>query len=291
METEMETVTGMAATETERFAVILPAAGRSHRFSCGAGDGEETLGGAVMKKVCVELLGRPVWSWAAEIFAQRNDVARILLVVSPEDHELFERQRDTLVAAGHSSLKRVETVHGGTERGDSVRNALQRLNETPHGGVPHHPSDFGWVAIHDAARPCVTPDVIDRVFAAAVAGGAAILAVPVAATLKRIGGEPSGGGDSVPGVEWIGATISRTELREAQTPQVFRRSLFEAAYAEFERIFADGETPTDDARLMERCGIPVAMIRGTPMNLKITTPDDLHLARAILRNRRTEDIR
>ncbi|MDO4558972.1 MAG: 2-C-methyl-D-erythritol 4-phosphate cytidylyltransferase, partial [Planctomycetia bacterium] len=153
--------------------------------------------------------------------------------------------------------------------------------------------EISWVAIHDAARPCVTSDLIDRVFRTAQRTGAAIPTVPVAATLKRVRRKsalsasetrPDVASD-ISDVEWIHETISREDLREAQTPQVFERRRLAELYGELDRRFPSGRIPTDDAQIFERSGIPVAMVPGSPLNLKITTRDDLCLAEAILRLR------
>jgi 2-C-methyl-D-erythritol 4-phosphate cytidylyltransferase len=224
-----------------KFAVILPAAGRSSRF----GDPGE-------KKVYAELDGRAVWLRAAEPFVNRDDVGQILLVIAPEDRELFERRfRANIVFLG------VKVVEGGPERADSVARALEAVDPA---------CDF--VAIHDAARPCLTGEQVDAVFAAAVAHGAALLAVPVADTVKRVNAD-----------KFTVETIPRAGLYLAQTPQVFRRDLIERAFAQRSRL---GRDVTDDALLVEAIGHPCAVVESTPMNLKITTAADLRLASAVL---------
>ena len=134
---------------------------------------------------------------------------------------------------------------------DSVLNALSRVR-----------ADIDYVAIHDAARPCLAETWIDEVFAAAEKSGAALLGVPVTSTLKRVGADRR-----------VVETVPRADLWEAQTPQVFRRQLLLDAYAH------RGTAPaTDDAQLVERLGQPVTIVPGSPLNLKITTKDDLRLA-------------
>jgi 2-C-methyl-D-erythritol 4-phosphate cytidylyltransferase len=226
-----------------RFAVILPAAGRSTRF----GDPKQ-------KKIYADLDGRAVWLRAAEPFLNRDDVGQILVAIAPEDRDLFERRYRPNVA-----FLNITVLDGGAERADSISNALEAADPS---------CDF--IAVHDAARPCLAPDLVDAVFAAAVAHGAAILAVPVADTLKRAGSD---------GV--IVETVPRAGLHGAQTPQVFRRDLFERAYANRSRLPGPA---TDDALLVEALGHPVHVVEGSPMNLKITTAADLRLAGAILRS-------
>lgn len=226
-----------------RFAVILPAAGRSTRF----GDPKE-------KKTYADLDGRAVWLRAAEPFLNRDDVGAIVIAIAPEDRDLFERRYRPNVA-----FLGIQVVEGGAERADSIANAL---------GVVDPSCDF--VAVHDAARPCLTTDLVDAVFSAAATHGAAILAVPVADTLKRA---------DASGV--IVATVPRADLHGAQTPQVFRRDLLERAYANRHALTSPA---TDDAQLVEALGHPVRVVAGSPMNLKITTAADLRLASAILQS-------
>jgi len=128
-------------------------------------------------------------------------------------------------------------------------------------------SDVDYVAIHDAARPCLCDEWIDGVFAAAVKSGAAILATPVSGTLKR-----SKNGKT------IDETVSRANLWEAQTPQVFRREILLDAYTK-----RGDFQPTDEAELVEKAGYPVSIVPGSPINLKITTKQDLALATQALK--------
>lgn len=222
------------------FAVILPAAGKSSRFS-----------DPFFKKPFAPLEGRPVWLHAAEKFANRPDVRQTILVISPADRAEFQEK-----FGGNAALLGIEVVEGGAERYDSVAAALARV-------MP----DIDFVAIHDAARPCVAEEWIDRVFAAAERTGAALLAAPVNGTLKRVATDQT-----------IETTVSRAGLWEAQTPQVFRRQLLLDAYAQ-----RGNEPVTDDAQLVERLGQAVAVVPCSAMNLKITSKDDLRLAAAILK--------
>lgn len=224
-----------------RFAVILPAAGRSTRF------------GGAEKKTFTQLDGRAVWLHTAELFFRRMDVCQCLIVIAPEDRAEFEqRYRATLVF-----LENVQVVEGGAERFESVANALAALDK-----------DAEYVAVHDAVRPCVTTPLIDAVFAATVKHGAAMAAVPVSDTVKRVEGEI------------VTGTVPRQGLWLAQTPQAARRDWLEAAYAGRHAL---PEPVTDDAQLLEASGRSVHVVPGSPFNLKITTREDLDLARAILR--------
>ncbi|MFO0820214.1 MAG: 2-C-methyl-D-erythritol 4-phosphate cytidylyltransferase [Pirellulales bacterium] len=223
-----------------KFAVILPAAGRSSRFR-----------DQYYKKPFAPLENRAVWLHAVDKFLSRNDVKQVLLVISPEDREAFFSKFGANIA-----VLGVEVVEGGVERTDSVANALARVQP-----------DIDFVAIHDAARPCIADTWIDEVFAAAVKTGAAILGTPVTSTLKRVAKDQT-----------IQETVARADLWEAQTPQVFARQLLIDAYARRGR-----EPATDDAQLVERLGRKVAIVTGSPMNIKITTRDDLRLAAHLLK--------
>jgi len=222
------------------FAVILPAAGSSSRFK-----------DKYYKKPFAPLANRAVWIHAAERFLNRDDVVQTIMVISPEDREDFYFKFGSNVA-----ILGIEVVDGGRERADSVEAGLARVKPE---------ADF--VCVHDAVRPCLADVWVDRIFAAAEQSGAAIFAVPVVGTLKRVGPERR-----------IVETVSREGLWEAQTPQVFRRELLLEAFARREGLVA-----TDEAQLVERLGQPVTIVPGSPINLKITTRDDLRLAEQALK--------
>ena len=223
-----------------RFAVILPAAGQSSRFR-----------DQHYKKPFAPMEGRPVWMHVADKFTGRADVVQTILIIAPEDREQFAEK-----FGGNAALLGIEVVEGGAERYDSVARALERVS-----------GDADFIAVHDAARPCIASEWIDAVFSAAAKTGAAILATPVTGTLKRAGD-----------TQTIQETVSRENLWEAQTPQVFRKQLLIDAYAR------RGQQPaTDDAQLVERLGHPVTLVPGSPMNIKITTKDDLRMAAALLK--------
>lgn len=218
-----------------KFAVILPAAGKSSRFH-----------DKHYKKPFAPLAGRAVWLHSAERFLQRGDVKQVIVIVSDEDREQFDFKFSSNVV-----ILGIDVVAGGAQRADSIQNALARVNP-----------DIDFVAVHDAARPCIADEWITRVFEAAEKSEAAILAIPVGGTLKRVAANQT-----------VTETVSREGLWEAQTPQVFRRQLLLEAYAK-----RDGFDATDDAQLVERVGHPVTIVNGSPINLKITTYEDLKLA-------------
>lgn len=222
------------------FAVILPAAGQSSRFH-----------DKHYKKPFAPLDNRAVWLHSAERFLNRKDVKQVIVVISPEDREEFFGKFGPNVA-----ILGVDVVDGGKERADSVEHALARVKP-----------DCQFIAVHDAARPCIADEWIDHVFEAAVKTGAAILATPVVATLKRVRSDHT-----------IETTVPREQLWEAQTPQVFKRQLLMEAYAKRGKLPA-----TDEAFLVEQLGHAVTVVPGSPINLKITTKDDLRLASHLLK--------
>lgn len=218
-----------------KFAVILPAAGRSSRFH-----------DKHYKKPFAPLANRAVWLHSAERFLNRDDVVQTILVISPDDREDFNFK-----FASNVAILGIDVVEGGAERADSVEKALARVKP-----------EAEFICVHDAARPCLTDAWVDKIFQAAERTGAAIFALPVAGTLKRVESSKT-----------IAETVSRRDLWEAQTPQVFRRDWLLDAYAKRE-----GFQATDDAQLIERLGHPVSVVPGSPMNLKIATKEDLRLA-------------
>lgn len=226
-----------------KFAVILPAAGRSQRF------GDQNY-----KKPFAPLAGRAMWLHTAEKFVQREDVCQTILVIAEEDRESFHAK-----FGANLPFLDIDVAIGGAERSDSVAAALETLGP-----------EAEFVAIHDAARPCVDEKSIDQVFAAAVKSGAALLASPITATLKRAqAGEPPR----------VAETIPRAGLWAAETPQVFARELIVRAYAQ-----RGGKLATDDAQLVERLGHSVTLVEDSPLNIKITTRRDMKLAEMIIKS-------
>lgn len=221
-----------------KFAVILAAAGKSSRF-----------GDTQRKKPFIDLKGRPVWVRALEPFQSLSQVVQSIVVVSPDDIEWFrEKFRPNL------AFLNVDVVAGGKERCDSVQNALA-----------HVKADVDFIAVHDAARPLIVKKWIEAVFIAAEKSGAAIPAIPISSTVKKVArGE-------------IEETISRESLWGAQTPQVFDRKLLLEAYAK-----RDGFPATDEAQVVERIGHRVSIVECSPLNLKITTQEDFRMAGALL---------
>ncbi|MCE7974242.1 MAG: hypothetical protein DYG92_07970 [Leptolyngbya sp. PLA1] len=264
-------------------AVIVPAAGSASRYQAA---------GAVRHKLDEDLGGKPVLQRTIEAFTKYDsDEFSIgpILVAGPHDADEFaqfkERHLDRLGLLG------ARLVRGGrTHRWETVAAALGEL-----------PAGDGLVAIHDGARPCMTHDLLDRVLRAARRFGAAVPAVPASDTIKRVleadaepeeqdraasilGLAPAAAGPQ----KFVAGTVPRTGLMLAQTPQVFKRSLLVAAYA---RVAG---SPTDDAEVVEAFlagsgeTSRIAIVEGSPRNIKITLPADLALARNILGHREPE---
>ena len=262
----------MSGFVSHRFAVIIVAAGKSQRFT-GQRSGLELL---TSKKPFTRLMGRAVWVHSAERFSHYPEVQQIILVVSPEDRQEVARKFQAEIA-----LYGFELADGGTERFLSVENGLKQVK-----------SNLDYVAIHDAARPCISDQDIRRVLDEAVRSQAALLAVPVVGTIKRARKtsqqDPADvkslrkkqefvfGEKSEPPRQ-IETTVPRENLWEAQTPQVFQKTLLQKAF-EKRGTFV----PTDDAQLVEHLNHLVTLVPSSPLNIKITSPMDLQIAEKYL---------
>lgn len=221
-------------------AVILAAAGRSSRFN-----------DPYQKKVYASVHGKPVWQYSAQLFSDHLRIAQIIMTISPEDKDMVQEK-----FAGNLTMLGVEVVLGGEERCDSVRNALERIRP-----------DIRWVAIHDAARPCLSRQSLNQVIEEATKHGAAILATPIRSTVKKVDSNS----------KQIVETVSRDGLWQAQTPQVFRFEDLKRGYGALQG------KPTDDASVIEKLGIPIRVVEGSETNMKITTKDDLRTVEGLLK--------
>lgn len=258
-------------------SVILPAAGLGSRFAVGDR--------ASASKIEFELLHQPVFLRAIQLFHGRPDVGQILLAVHPDRLEDFSfRWSDKLSFLG------VQLIAGGTaERWETIKLALDHIAD-----------DATHIAVHDAARPCTSVQMIDHVFQAAVALAAVVPGLPMSDTLKRAvfsNSTPAPadpldailGGESNPATSarLITETISREDLFRVQTPQVFERHILISAYEELTAENARGIT--DDASVVERAGHNVFVLEGDPLNLKLTHPADAELLEAVIRLRTEKD--
>jgi len=208
---------------------------------------------ATVNKQYLELAGRPVLAHTLTVFEQHPAIDRILIITPM--NEIAYCQRKIVDAGGLRKI--VAIIAGGNERQDSVLNGLRACSC----------ANDDLVLIHDGARPLLSLELIDAVIAAARDHGACLAAVPVKDTVKRV----------VHGR--VIDTPDRDQLWLAQTPQAFRFDLINAAH---QRAASAGFRATDDAQLVEWLGHPVVVVPGSYRNLKITTPDDLPVAAALL---------
>jgi 2-C-methyl-D-erythritol 4-phosphate cytidylyltransferase len=249
-------------------AVIIPAAGSSRRFAEACE--------FPRNKLDEDLGGRPVLQRTVELFT-KHDMVSLVLVAGPRDPGAFEEFR--LRHGDKLGMLGARLVPGGP---------VHRY-ETVAAALAHIPESESHIAVHDAARPCTPPELIDRLFDAAERHPAVVPGIQVSDTLKRavtragsrkdadpldaiLGTPQSRAGD----VTVAASTIDRAGLIAVQTPQVFRADLLRRAYAQKDL------GSTDDAQLVERLGEEVVVIEGDPRNIKITLPVDVVLARAVL---------
>ena len=216
--------------------------------AAGAG---QRMGGAT-PKVLLALRGEPMLVHTVRAFQDSPAIRWVIVVVRQEDASAV---RTLLKRVGIT--KALEPCLGGASRAESVAK-----------GVAAVPPEAGWVLVHDAARPCVTLPLIEQAVQAARRDGAVACGLPAMLTVKAA--DERGG---------VRVTLDRDQLWFAQTPQVFRRDWFVEALA---RAAGRLESFPDDAAVVESAGCPVRMIPGDPLNIKVTTPEDLLLAEAIL---------
>lgn len=223
----------------EKYAALIAAGGIGSR-----------MGGGV-NKLLMPLAGKPVLARTLAVFDGMPEIGHIAVVLHPD---LLETVRGMLPEWGISTP--VQLTEGGDTRQASVYRGLQAL-----------PEDTQLVAIHDGARPLVTPDIITRTLEAAKENGAAATGIRVKDTLKIVAEGT------------IEGTVDRTRMWQVQTPQTFRYDRILNAHREAD---AQGRTCTDDASLIERTGGRVRMVEGSALNIKITTPEDMFIAERLL---------
>lgn len=222
-----------------------------------AGEGRR-IGGPVSKSF-LPIAGRPLMLRTLDRFFSTQSIGKVILVVA--DKELGQSQR--LIGSDPNLSHRSWVLQaGGASRQESVRRGLDRLDP-----------DCEIVAIHDGARPFVSSSLIDRCIEEAYRVGAVVIGVPVRDTIKVVSEE-----------HWVQATPARNMLWEIQTPQVFRKEIIVQAHDWGDRQALEA---TDDSTLVEQIGKPVFLLEGERTNIKITVPEDLLLAEALLRDGRT----
>lgn len=206
-----------------------------------------------VSKPLVKICGKPAIIYSLELFNRHPDIDEIIVVASAQNKAAIAR------AIRKCSFKKIKVLClGGKRRQDSVFNGLKAVSKK---------SD--WVLIHDSARPFVGKKLISEVITAAKKTGAAILGVPVKATIK-----------SVKKGSLVDKTVDRSNLWEIQTPQVFKKELIFEAYHRFHKA-----NFTDDASLVEKLGKHIKIVMGSYENIKITTKEDLFFAGAIAKRR------
>jgi 2-C-methyl-D-erythritol 4-phosphate cytidylyltransferase len=211
--------------------------------------------GATRPKQYLPLAGQPVLQRSLDCLLALPGLQQVVVALAADDDDW-----PTLAAA---SDPRVRVARGGAERCDSVLAGLSVLAEVAS------PDD--WVLVHDAARPCLAPQDLQRLVDSLVedaVGG--LLALPVADTVKRVDADAR-----------VVETVDRTDLWLAQTPQMFRLGMLSAA---LRRALEQHQPVTDEASAMEWAGFQPKLVEGSPTNIKITRPGDLILAESFLRN-------
>ncbi|MEO1393585.1 MAG: 2-C-methyl-D-erythritol 4-phosphate cytidylyltransferase [Cyanobacteria bacterium J06634_5] len=226
--------------------LLLPAAGVGRRM------------GSDRNKLLIPLLHQPILAWTLEA-AAASSLEWIGIICQPVDRPAIEAMVEKMVAQA-SSPKPVTFIQGGDTRQESVFNGLQAL-----------PADATHVLIHDGARCLATPELFDRCADAAQRTQGFIAAVPVKDTIKQVNEQ-----------RIITHTPDRDQLWAAQTPQGFEVDLLKRCH---DKGQAEGWQVTDDAALLEKCGVPVSIVDGEETNLKVTTPVDLAIAQFILQQR------
>ena len=213
---------------------------------------------SAVSKPLVRLGSKPMLMYSLQTLSKCPAVKSVVVVANRSNRHAIKR----LIAASRLS-KVIGVVDGGERRQDSVVNGLRAL-----------PSQCDYVLIHDAARPLIDMASIERLIKGVLKTGAAILAVPVKSTVKEA--QAARG----PGAFRVGQTLDRDRLWEIQTPQAFKKSIIVKAYNSFGMIKV-----TDDSALVEKLGVGVFLIMGSYANMKITTPEDVCVAAALLKKR------
>ena len=229
----------------DKLTVIVAAAGAGKRLGLGKNKAFAEVGGLPLLVQCLRMVNDTGMAHKTIVAVGADEVVMTEALLK-DYHEYFAGLQTAVVA-------------GGAERTDSVKNALALAGSE------------GWIAVHDGARPFAGTEVFERTLQAAQQTGAAIAAVPVKNTIKVVDAEG-----------FVVNTPQRSSLMAVQTPQIFKSQLLQRAYSD-ENL--EGAAVTDDASLVERLGVKVAVALGSYENIKITTPEDLLLAEKICADR------
>lgn len=228
------------------YQVILLAAGQGKRMGAGK------------NKLLLQLDGQPIIVHTLKVFLDDPNCTNIILVINPNEREIFH----SILRETHKQ-DNIMLAYGGKERQHSVYNGLKKIKSDEV------------ILVHDGARPFIEKETIQQLVKTAAKEGAAIVAVPVKDTIKRVLNEH------------VVETVERTSLWQVQTPQAFHVSLLKKAH---EQAFADNFVGTDDASLVERLDDhSISIVEGTYDNIKLTTKEDLYFAKAIIDKRTNEN--
>jgi 2-C-methyl-D-erythritol 4-phosphate cytidylyltransferase len=241
-----------------KVVVIIPAAGLGTRMTSAAAAKNKKPGAT---KQFTELGGTPILIHTLRKFVASPEVSEIYIALRANEIDGFRARLEK--EAKDVLQKKIHLVEGGEHRQDSVANAL---NSVPG-------NDDVVVLVHDAVRPFVTEEIIHDVIRAAEKYGAAIAGLPAVDTVKQVERTSDGA--------LITATLPRERVVMAQTPQGFRYDVLKKA---FDEAADDGFVGTDEASLVERSGHAVAVVMGSPRNIKITAPADMDLAQFYLKS-------
>jgi 2-C-methyl-D-erythritol 4-phosphate cytidylyltransferase len=233
--------------EGKRVGVIIPAAGRGSRI------------GTSTPKQFLELDGKPIFIHTFERFQSLSFFDTIIVATDDEHREMVGAMIEPYRSQTAGGMMNYESVVGGEQRQDSVWACLQTLSG-------HNPPDI--VLVHDAVRPFVERDLILEVTHAAIRYGASIPATLPKDTIKFVNGDG-----------FIRSTLERKTLVTVQTPQGFH---FRILYHAYDKAFEHKYYGTDDAELVEQCGVKIKIVEGSYRNIKITTSEDLAIARQLL---------
>jgi 2-C-methyl-D-erythritol 4-phosphate cytidylyltransferase len=199
--------------------------------------------------------GKPILAHTLEVFEGIKEIREVVLAVHPNDLDYCQER----VIAEYGFKKVLRLVPGGKERQDTVYHALKSIQQE---------DELEIILVHDGVRPFITAEQVRRVIQAARLHGAAVLGIPSQDTLKRVDSQGR-----------VIQTLERRDIWQTQTPQAFQASLLWRAFVEaYSRDFYGN----DEASLVEALKAPVVVVPGSPFNLKITTPEDLQLAEALL---------
>lgn len=223
---------------------LVPAGGRGQRM------------GSSIPKQFLELGGLPILVHSLRVLQASSRITDIIVAVPESDRDYCQ----TEIIERYQFSKVVQVVPGGEQRQDSVRHALNAAGR-----------EHSLILVHDAVRPFLTAEMIEAVLDRAAEVGAALIALPMRDTVKRVG--PA---------HQVKETVDREGLWLAQTPQAFRATLLHQVH---EKAQLEGVQVTDDAQLMEYFGYPVSVVEGSGENIKMTRPEDLIIGEAILSDR------